>query len=365
MNKMKFYSIFLIFFGASIVPVISQEIMVAKLTESELKIVLPIIKEEVTGYGKQVKDYASERDSRYQLLLDIKSGKIDPLEWLKQHSRHILVPPDAKYEPACSKAASLGIFAILSESELAESKPGVTPTAIFTLGKEIRSIDKKVLGQNITMESHEKFFKQVLSISEQDYAEIKSIIDRVISFYSKNGFYARYGTLEDGESRTTAIFYHPDDEGYISGTIYHLDSKLYDPNYSEATIQCWLQHPAGPSIEIKAEDKLLDKVFSTSGSGENINENVIRSLQKAGISRERYDLIKLSLIRARADSENPDAIEVPEIDFVPTTDEEKEIAKTINQMKADALARKNNIVIYNKFKNEVDPILDILQQFMY
>jgi hypothetical protein len=48
-----------------------------------------------------------------------------------------------------------------------------------------------------------------------------------------------------------------------------------------------------------------------------------------------------------------------------STEEEKEIPKIISQMKADALARKNNITIYNKFNAESDPILDIIQQYLY
>jgi hypothetical protein len=44
---------------------------------------------------------------------------------------------------------------------------------------------------------------------------------------------------------------------------------------------------------------------------------------------------------------------------------DSELSAVLPILKADALARKNNIIIYNKFKAELDPILDILQQYMY
>ena len=343
------------------IPVSAQVALVAKLNGNEVSAVIPILKAEVTGITKLTNAYASERDRSFQLFLDIKSGKTDPLDWIKEHSKHIMVPPEAKYEPECSRAASLGMLLMLSEEELAGLKPGANPTAIFTLGKEIRSLNRQVLSEPFTQESYEHFLESVYSITDQDYSDIKIILDRTIGFYTKNGFKAGYETLADGPSRTTVNFYHPEDEGYISGTVYHVDIKLYDPNSSE-TVRLCSRHPLGPSIEIKSEYKLLEKIFSSPESGNPTNEDTKNNLKKAGITEERYALIKASLITARIDSENPDAIEVPDFDFTPATDEEKEIAKIIAQMKADALARKSNITIYNQFKAELDPILDLLQQ---
>jgi len=364
-NKVRMFVAVLILVSPLLqVQVQAQEMMVAKLSDSEISAVLPILKAEVTGYAKLANAVASEQNRRFQLFLDIKSGKTDPLDWLKQHSKHILVPPEAKYEPACSRAVSLGISLLLGEQELVELKSGAVPTAVFTLGKEISSVNKQLLGENITQESYERFMQNLYNIDAQSYVDIKSILDRTIGFYTKNGFYASYETTEDGPSRTTAIFYHPEDEGYVSGNVFHLDVKLFDPNYPETAKQC-RQHPLGPSIDIRAEYKLLDKIFSSPDYGKTTDENTRNSLRKASITEDRYALIKASLVGARTDSENTDAIEVPEFDFVPTTKEEKEMAKTFAQMKADALARKSNITIYNKFKAELDPILDILQQYMY
>ena len=335
--------------------------MVAKLTESELSAVLPILKAEVAGNTKAVDAFASEMDQKGQLYLDIKSGKTDPLEWLKQHSKHILIPPEAKYEPACSRAVSLGgltpLGGSMNDQRPEESPQGAQPTAIFTLGKELRSVNKQIPGENITQESFERLWSSTITLNDQDYADIKTIFDREIGFYKKNGFVSKYETLEDGPSRTSAVFYHPEDEGYITGNIYHVYLNLYNPGYPENVKQC-RQLPAGPTIEIKAEYKLIDKFFSSPDFSKSTDGNTKNSLRKTGISEDRYALIKGSLCRARTDSENPDAIEVPDFDFVPTTPKEKETARIISQMKADALARKSNAQIYIKFKAELDPILD-------
>jgi hypothetical protein len=329
--------------------------MVAKFTESELSVVLPILKAEVAGITKAVEAYASETDAKKQLYLDLKSGKIDPLDWLKQHSKHILVPPGAKYEPACSRAVSLGgrIYDLGPE----EVPLGAAPTAIFTLGQEIHSVNKQILGGTITQESFERLWESTKNLNEQDYADIKTVFDKVIGFYINNGFISSYALLADGYSRTLAEFYHPEDEGYITGNIYHVDLNLYNPEYPDNIKQC-RQHPIGPTLEIKAEYKLIDKLFSSSDFNKTTDENTKNSLRKAGISEDRYALIKSSLCQARTDSGDPDAIEVPEFDFVPTTEDEKETAMIITQMKTDALARKSNALIYLKFKAELDPILD-------
>lgn len=121
----------------------------------------------------------------------------------------------------------------------------------------------------------------------------------------------------------------------------------------------------GPVLEIQAGYKLLDEILRSPDNSKPIDEIISNSLKKAGISEERYALIKVSLIRARIDSDNPDAIEVPDFEFVAATDEEKETARIIEQMKADALARKSNVTIYNKHKAELDPTLDILQQYIH
>jgi hypothetical protein len=321
---------------------------VAKLTESELSAILPILKAEVAGTTKAIDAFASEMDRKRQLYLDIKSGKIDPLDWLKQYSKHILVPPETKYEPACSRAVSLG--GTIYDQGLDETPLGVVPTAIFTLGKEIRSVNKQILGEPVTEESFARFCGSTNILSDQDYADIKTILDRAIGFYKKNGFVSNYVTLEDGPSSTEARFYHPEDEGYISGNIEHLDLMFYHPDHPENVKQC-RQLPAGPRIEIKAEYKLIDKLFSSPDLSKSQDENTKNSLRKPGITEDRYALIKSSLKQARTDCENPDAIEVPDFEFTPTTAEEKETAKIIAQMKADALARKSNVPIYIKFQS--------------
>lgn len=344
-------------------PANAQEMMVAKLTGSELSAVLPILKAEVTGYAKLTNAVASEQDRRYHLFLDIKSGKTDPLDWLQKYSKHIIVPPGAKYLPACSREVSIKSKELFKDSELA-IKPSAVPTAVFTFGKDFPAIDKQLLGESMTNETYNKFMENPYNASDPSVDKLRLFIKDANSFYTKSGFSVDYSPWGFLPVATAFSFYHREDEEHISGFINIFDFTLLDPAYPDVVEQC-KPHVMGPVIEIHAEYKLMDEILSSPGINKSTDENTRNSLRKTGITEDRYALIKISLVRARTDSENPDAIEVPDFDFVATTEEEKEIAKTIAQMKADALARKNNISIYNKFKAELDPILDILQQYMY
>jgi hypothetical protein len=332
--------------------------MVAKLTDTEIRSVIPILKEEYAGYTKMVQVVETELDVKHQLFLDIQSGKTDPLNWLKQHSKHIIVPPGAVYLPACSREASIKGWEFF-EDDGSYLKPSAVPTAIFSYEKNFSAINSKLLGSTVTQESYSKFMENPYNTNDPSYAGIESILKDAESFYLKNGFSASYG-LSYG---TAVSFYHPDDEEYISGVVYNLNTMLLDPTYSDVVKQC-RSHIMGPVIEIKAEYKLLDKLFGSPDIGPSINGNTKNSLKKAGITEDRYAMVKVSLIKARQDSEYPDAIEVPSFDFTPVTDEEKEMAKVFESLKQDALARKSNIIIYNKFKAELDPLIDTMQKFM-
>jgi hypothetical protein len=332
--------------------------MIAKLSDAEIKTIIPILKAEISGYTKLENAIVSERDLRYQLFLDIQSGKTDPLEWLKQHSKHIIVPPGAIYQPACSQALSIKGYEYSQDQEL-NIKPSAQPTAIFSFGKEIPAVNKLLLGNNITMESYQKFLENPVNMNDPSYKLIQSILEEVRLFYVKNGFSADYGM-----SYGTAVsFHHSEDEGYISGVAYNLYVTLFDPAFPEVVKQC-RSFLTGPCIEIKAEYNLLDRIFSSGGNSSLLDENIKNYLKKVNITEERYSLIKASLMKARSDSEYPEGIEIPEFDFTPTTQEEKETAKLIAMMKEDALARKSNITIYNKYKAELDPIIDILQKYI-
>jgi vacuolar-type H+-ATPase subunit D/Vma8 len=153
------------------------------------------------------------------------------------------------------------------------------------------------------------------------------------------------------------------DEGIISGFLNMFDWTFLDPSYPDVLKQC-RSYIMGPVIEIRANYELLDKFFGSVAENNSNDENKGISLKKAGITEDRYALIVNSLLMVRRDSENPEGIEVPSLDFTPTTQEEKELAKVVETMRHDALARKDNVKLYNKFKTELDPILDILEKHM-
>jgi hypothetical protein len=340
----------------------AQEMMVARLTDSELSAVLPILKAEAAEYTGSMNAFASEQDRSHQLFLDINSGKTDPLDWLNKYSKHIIVPPGARYLPSCSREVSVKSKEVLKDSE-SVLKPSAVPTAVFTFDKEFPAINKKLIGENMTNETYTKLLENPYNAYDPSVDKLRLLIKDANSYYTKNGFSVDYDPWGFLPVATAFSFHHREDEERISGFINIFDFTLLDPSYPDVVKQC-KTYAMGPVIEIHAEYKLLDEILSSQGTTASTGENTANSLKKAGITEDRYALIKASLIGARADSRNPDAIEVPDFDFVATTEEEKELAKTITQMKADALARKNNITIYNKFKAELDPILNILHPDM-
>ena len=335
----------------------SAQNIIAKLTESEIRAVIPILKAEVERNSTAANAMATYQDLRHQLFLDIQSGKVDPLDWLKQYASQIIVPPDAVYEPACSRAESIKYWEENEDNEITLKREAL-PTAIFSFVKENSSINTYLLGENITLESYQKFVFNPFNVDDPSYPKLHSILEKTRLFYVKNGYTASYG-LSGG---SVLRYYHSEGEDDISGTVYNFNFSLVNPSFPDVIKHC-RSHLMGPCLEIKAESKLMNKFYGHTGNHNPGEESVKGSLDKVNITEDRYILIKVSLSMVRLDSENPGRIEVPTSDFIPVTDEEKEMAEIINGIKEDALARKSNIDIYKKYKQELDTIIDYLEVY--
>jgi hypothetical protein len=167
----------------------------------------------------------------------------------------------------------------------------------------------------------------------------------------------------------TVNFYHPDAEGEITGTVWQIKIDLFDPLYPDV-VKNSRSHQMGPSIEIKAGDRLMEKVFKPINTKLGTDDsNIERSLQKAGITEDRYGEIKGALLMAREGRQNPEEEEpTATLDFTPTTPEEKQAAqeyqKIVEDMKKEIRTKKNNIQLYKKYKAELDPVLDVLKKYI-
>ncbi len=362
-GKCIFLSLSILFFVTCLLHdfVYAQD-LIPKLSESEIRLVIPILKAEIAGYGQLEKAIEMEQDARLALIDDIKSGKIDPLAWLKQRSKYVIVPPGVIYEPACSRAVSIAGWEMImqeGEPEIVNTPP-VQPTAIFTFGKKIPAINKNALvnrSKNLDISG-----ESIYNINDPSYKEMRSILEKSRSFYSKEEFSADYN-----QSGNAVIFYPHDAEGEISGVVFDLYWKAFDPNFPDVRKNC-MSLPIGPTIEIEAGDKLMEKVFKQLPKISTDDDNIKKALQKAGITEDRYGEIKAALIVARANSENPEEQEPPPLDITPTTPEEKQAAqeyeKTVQMMKEEIRTKKNNIQLYKKYKSDLDPTLDIFQKYM-
>ncbi|MBI5475870.1 MAG: hypothetical protein HY964_03960 [Ignavibacteriales bacterium] len=328
-----------------------------RLTEKEVQSVIPILKSEIAGYSRFEGEQKTDRDRKRKLFEAFKSGKIDPLDWLKQHSKHVIAPSGAVYEPNVSRAVSIRGWDLPKDPEVPDLYY-VLPTAIFTFGKEIPAINKYLLGKKITQESYKQFRENPFNMNDPSYKEIRSILEKTRTFYSGKGFSSDYSM--DGY---TVGFYPMDADEEISGTVWQVQIDLFDPLYPDV-VRNSASHPMGPSIEIKAVDKLMEKVFQQADIKLGIEDsNIKASLKKAGITEDRYAEIKSALLIAREGSQNPEEEEPAAPDITPSTPEEKEAFRAVEQYREEIRAKKNNIRIYLKFKTELDPILDILQKY--
>jgi hypothetical protein len=336
------------------------QVVTPKLTENEINSVIPILKAEIAGFKQLEGDIKTDRDAHKAFFEAIKSGKTDPLTWLKQHSKYIIVPHEAVYEPAVSRAVSIRGWDMPGMEEAGvDARYNVVPTAIFTFGKEIRAVNKHLLGKEITFESYYRFLENVLNMDDPSYPDIRAILDKTLSFYSQNGFSAHY------DMSGSSVLLNPyDAEDEISGVVYQVQFDLFDPTYPDV-VKSARSHPMGPSIEIRAGDKLLEKAFKPVDAKVGTeNVNIKTNLKKAGVTEDRYAEIKAAIIMARNDSEYPpEESALP--DFTPSTPEEKQMIKEIEIMNKEVRARNDNVKVYLKNKAELDPILDVLQQYMY
>ena len=340
--------------------------LIHKLSESEIRCVIPVLKAEVAAYGQLKATQKDDNLARNKLFEEIKSGKIDPLDWLKQHSKYIIVPPGVVYQPECSRTASILGGLILEANKKQEDisldmPQKATPTAIFTFGKEIRAINKQWLikfSKNDTSYNNDFLY----DVNDPSYNELRSILENARSFYSKRGFSAEYD-----ETSYNIIFEPLDAEGEIIGYVSSLYGSAYNPYFIEFMKAC-ASLPVGPIIEIAAGDKLVEKVFKPKeiklGTD---NSEVKRGLKKCGITEEQYGEIKGALQIAREGSKNPEEEKPQPLDITPTTPEEKqavqEYERTRQMMIEEIKIKKNNIELYKKYKTELDPILDELQKY--
>lgn len=333
----------------------NAQYLTPKLTENEVRAVIPILKEEIAAYGQFIDAHKADYLARKKLLEEIKSGKIDPLEWLKRHSKYVIVPPDVVYEKDISRALSIKGWDLPEDPEV-PNRAYVLPIAIFTFGKELPAINKHLLGKPITIESFIAFTSNPWDGNDPSFQEIWKVHDKMTSFYRQKGFSVGYSM--DG---FTLIMMPTGTDEEIAGRVDPIAFEIFDPGYPDL-VKYSRSHPMGPSIAIWATDKLMEKVFKPIdiklGTD---NSEVKENLQKAGINVDRYGEIKGALLIALEGSRNPEE-EEPSLGITPTTPEEKEIAKTVEILKEDVRTKKRNIQLYLKYKEELEPILEVLDQ---
>jgi hypothetical protein len=164
------------------------QMTVKRLTDADVKRTLPVMKAEAAEtqaglkqLGQEMEQAAKRGEEAEQRIKDLEAGKLDPLAYLKQHSKYVTVPPSAVYKPKLSRVASLWEYG--------------DPVAVFSYGINSEAAGKLARGGEATAIQLVNFGDIYRGPAGQ---KIKAAEDEFKSFYTAKGFTDLHGTKIPG-----------------------------------------------------------------------------------------------------------------------------------------------------------------------
>jgi hypothetical protein len=295
-----------------------------QLTDAMVKRAIPVLK-------AQANELKQARDDLLRAQRKPKKGIEDPLGWLKQHSRYVLVPEGAVYSASCSRAVSSQGFNPL-------------PSAVFTLGKEMDCCLKHLLAGSLKIDFR-SLGDLCINLSPEcrkDRDQADKRMKELQAFYRKKGFNDKYGGLGQ-------LFHAPPDESLL---VEVMNINVYHRSYfghpytglDEQGIEACSNIPSGILIQITGDEQT--PISETKNSVE-------ETLKKSGMTTEEYERIMIAVGQAQIDSRDPSVFEVTTTFESSTAEERKGFAEYMKQL----TARKRNAELYRKYSGELDPIL--------
>lgn len=185
-------------------PATAQESPFRRLVDADAARLLPVLRIEVERVGlaaEQSKDIMAGVAATFQFSDDVRSGRIDPLEFTKARSPRFVVPPDARYDAQCSRSLS-GALAVLTLGVSADSV--------------LRDLERKAQAGQMT-----DGMAVLQAGAAIDRSPAGRAADAAIRFYLARGFrHARARSLD-------AMLEHPDPADsltvYVSATNPYMD----------------------------------------------------------------------------------------------------------------------------------------------
>ncbi len=296
------------------------------LTNKLVQKIIPVLRVQVaqtqTALG-QLNQRLSQINQYTELIEDIKSGKIDPLTWLKSKSNFVMVPAAATYKPKLSSWTS----SFLNE-----------PTAVFSFGVEAPEQIKKAA------RSGEEMVKLMYSSSGLDFSnipggkKISDLAEKTKEYYSSKGFSDPYSKIF-----FDLMFHSPDQT--VSVMFYYVN--FYGVQETGEIMA------DGPMLMLWANSQVGNEAPETTEKQKIQGQDVETAMQRTGMTQEEYDAYLGSLVLARNDAMNPAALEIT-VDFSQLPVEE---VKTVKEMQHFMELRKANVWVYNRFAHILEPLL--------
>jgi hypothetical protein len=300
---------------------------VEPITESEVVRVIPVLRAwgPLVGAMKSRADSSTERSKeavaeRMQLLEQIKSGAVDPLEWMKKNAPSLRIPPLITYSPECSKLAS-GLL--------------MGPAAVFGFGIEASEYGLAL----ISGEKNIQPGADTSALADTDaQKKVEAVVNAMRIFYSEEKY---PGFRNDAPLYWSTV--SPDSSLRISV----IEANVYRAWGCDTL-------PTGPLLEVAWNETPENLAWSGNSSA---IADLKTILGNAGMSEGGFLSLVTALAVARKDHRNPDALKIDE-SSPPQSDEEEKLLAEVKKM-TDVRIR--NMRIYERYADTLDPLLDLFE----
>ena len=293
------------------------------LTEQDLQRVLPVLRADKAGTERLARQAADrealelERANRRQQAVALIAAGTDPLEWLTGLATKATTPSTARYEAACSRALTAS---------------GGVPSAVFTFGIAAPS----------------------------SWLAVWKARDRSIPIGDRSQAAAKPGAQQPGATRPeqvaqqTRTFYSSREFEY-QGELAPFEWQFLAPDRKlSATVMgvnvlgrvdACRDLPSGPMVVLKAEGQAFAKAPVQPGPA--TNRELAAARDAAGFSEAEYLNLKLQLLAARADAQDPARL--------------KPAAAATEEQQKPLAIRRENAEFYRRHAVVLDSLLAALQ----
>ncbi len=294
------------------------------LTEQDIRRLTPILQADKTGAARLAKQaqereaLEAERAKARQAAVEKIDAGLDPFEWLTQISRDVTTPSTARYEAACSRA---------------HPAASQDPSAVFSFGipappawlRVWHARDESVPIGDRTQSSERP------GAPRPGATRPEQVVQQTRAFYS-----SRQYQYEGEPAPFEWQFLTPDR---------HVSATVMGVNVLGRTEPCRAL-PTGPTILFKAEGEAFVK--GPQKTPATTNWELAEALQRVGIGESDYLNLKLQLLNAQADAQDPSRL----AGTTPATDEQRKALEI----------RRQNAEFYRTHEKTVAPLLEGLSR---